>query len=425
MFASAKTACIMPSASPVVHHTNGVQNYRAVFSLLALTGNYDVKGGNFVEPLSYLYVAGKVKTREDEFENPRPMSEMASRIGADKFPVWIDAANNEAQAMYLPEQLRTGSPYPVKCLVGFGMNYRMWPDSEGFLESWRNLDFVVNADLFMTDTCRHSDIVLPACSSLERSEIRCYSMGYIQLSQPTIEPLYESRSDVDIIFDLAKRICPEDELFSRGYRACLDWIFEPSGITMEELEKKPEGMFVKNPLDIPERKYRKGAKTISGKIEFKSKVLEKYGERPGFESLPVYTPPKYSPALASDMAKEYPFILNTGSRLPMLIHSRINHLSWTRSLRPMHPSADISPIDAQRLNIKTNDDLRISTPYGSIDVKANLTQTVLPGVVHMYHGWAEANVNRLFEWDYLDPISGFPGFKSSLCKLEKIEFGKN
>ena len=306
------------------------------------------------------------------------------------------------------------------------MNYRMWPDSEGFLESWRNLDFVVNVDLFMTDTCRHADIVLPACSSLERSEIRCYSMGYIQLSQPVVAPLYESRSDVDIIFDLAKRICPEDELFRQGYNACLDWIFEPSGITVEELAKKPGAMFVKNSLKIPERKYRQGAKTLSGKIEFKSKVLEKYGEQPGLESLPVYTPPKYSMALAPDMAKEYPFILNTGSRLPMFIHSRINHLSWTRSLRPNHPSADINPADAERLNIKTDDDLRISTPYGSSDVKANLTHIVLPGVLHMYHGWADANVNQLFEWNYLDPISGFPGFKSSLCRLEKIrKIGEN
>jgi anaerobic selenocysteine-containing dehydrogenase len=423
LFATAKSACVMPSASPVVHHTNGVQNYRAIFMLVALTGNYDIRGGNFAEPPSYLYVAGKIPTREVEFETPRQLSEMAPRIGFERFPVWMEAANDEAQAMFLPEQLRTGKPYPLKCLLGFGMNYRMWPDSEGFLKSWENLDFIVCTDIFMTDTCKHADIVLPACTSLERSELRCYAMGYIQLSQPVIQPLYESRSDVDIIFELAGRMCVDDDLFGRSYQNCIDWILEPSGITVAELERYPGGMFVKNPVTPPERKYRKGARTPSGKIEFKSKILEKYGERPGFESLPVYIPPKYSPENSPEMAKDYPFILNTGSRLPMFIHSRINHLSWTRSLRPNHPSADINPLDAQKLDIGPDDNLRLSTPFGSIEVKANLTQMVQRGVVHMYHGWGGADVNRLFEGDYLDPISGFPGFKSSLCKVEKIGKG--
>ncbi|MDR1019357.1 MAG: molybdopterin-dependent oxidoreductase [Synergistaceae bacterium] len=420
MFATAGRACVMPSASPVVHHTNGVQNYRAVFMLAALTGNYDVKGGNFVEPPSYLYVSGKMKTQEEEFENPKPLSEMAARIGNDRLPVWMEVANGEAQAMLIPEQLRTGKPYPLKCLIGFGMNYRMWPDSEGFLKSWQNLDLIVNTDIFMTDTCRQSDIVLPACTSLERSELRCHAMGYVQLSSAAIEPLYESRSDVDIVFDLAKRLCPDDPLFKQGYRACVDWILSPSGLTVDELERNPGGMFLKNPIMPPERKYKNGARTPSGKIEFKSKILEKYGERPGFESLPVYTPPKYSPEAAPEMAKEYPFILNTGSRLPMFIHSRVNHLSWIHSLRSNHPAADINPEDAKSLNIAQNDDLRISTPFGSIEVKANPTEMVMKGVVHMFHGWGSADVNQLFEWDYLDPISGFPGYKSSLCKIERI-----
>jgi len=45
---------------------------------------------------------------------------------------------------------------------------------------------------------------------------------------------------------------------------------------------------------------------------------------------------------------------------------------------------------------------------------------VQPGVVHIYHGHPEADTNRLFDRDYLDPLSGFPGFKSALCKIEKV-----
>jgi anaerobic selenocysteine-containing dehydrogenase len=421
MYASIKPAAIMPSASPVVHHTNGVQNYRAVFALVGLTGNYDIAGGNVLVPPSFIHIPGLIPTREHEFIQCRPWSEMPPRIGADRFPVWGDIIDEEGQAMHLPSQIRSGEPYPLKALIGFGMNHRMWPDSSGLLESVGKLDFFVNVDIFMTDTCKYADIVLPACTSVERSELRCYPMGYIIFTQPAIPPLYDSRSDVEIIYELAARLGLDDPLFKAGYEASVDWILAPSGISVAELKNYPGGMFVPNPMKLPEKKYLKqGFKTPSGKMEFKSKVLKKYEGRPGFEAIPVYRPPKYSRESAPELAQEYPFILNTGSRLPMYVHTRTFRLTWTNSLRPNHPAADISPADAARLGIKQDDAIRISTPKDAIVVKANLTQMVQPGVIHMYHGHSEADVNVLFEGDYLDPLSGYPGFKSALCKVEKV-----
>jgi anaerobic selenocysteine-containing dehydrogenase len=421
MYASIKPAAIMPSASPVVHHTNGVQNYRAVFALAGLTGNYDIAGGNFVIPPSFIHIPGLIPTREHEFIQCRPWSEMAPRIGADRFPVWADIIDEEAQAMHLPCQIRSGEPYSLKALIGFGMNHRMWPDPNGLLESVGKLDLFVNVDIFMTETCKYADIVLPACTSVERSELRCYPMGYIIFTQPAIPPLYDSRSDVEIIYELAARLGLDDLLFKAGYEASVDWILAPSGISVAELKKHPGGMFVPNPMKLTEKKYLKlGFKTPSGRMEFKSNVLEKYEGRPGFEALPVYTPPKHSRESTPELAQEYPFILNTGSRLPMYVHTRTFRLTWTNSLRPNHPAADISPGDAARLGIKQDDAIRISTPKDAIVVKANLTQMVQPGVIHMYHGHSEADVNLLFEGDYLDPLSGYPGFKSALCKVEKV-----
>jgi len=421
MYASVKPAAILPSAAPVVHNTNGVQNYRAVFSLVGLTGNFDVSGGNYVQPTSFAGMPGLFPTREREFTQPRPWSEMAPRVGADRFPVWTEIIDDEAQAMQLPFQIRSGEPYPIKAVVGFGLNYRMWPDSRGFLESLDRLDFFVNVDPFMTDSCAHADIVLPACTSVERSELRCYDMGYVIFTQPAIPPLYESRSDVDIIYGLAARLGLDDPLLRAGYEASVDWILEPSGLTVEELKKHPGGMFVPNPVRAPERKYlRSGFKTPSGKMEFKSTVLEKYEGRPGLEPLPVYVPPRYSREADPEMAEEFPFILDTGSRLPMFAHTRTFRLSWTSSLRPNHPSADLNPADAVRLGIGQDDVIRISTHKDAIVVRANLTQMVLPGVVHMYHAHPAADVNLLFDADYLDPISGFPGFKAALCKVERV-----
>lgn len=200
----------------------------------------------------------------------------------------------------------------------------------------------------------------------------------------------------------------------------MDWIMAPSGMTMTELKEHPGGMPVPHPPDNPERKYRDhGFPTPTGRMELTSTVLEKFSSELAVDALPTYRPPKYSAEGSPDLAGEYPFILNTGSRLPMFVHSRTYRLPWTRSLRP-EPTADLNPADARRLGIEAGDEIELSTPAGAIRVRAGLTELGRPGVVHMYHDHPDADVNLLLEPDYLDPISGFPGFKALLCRVQKV-----
>ena len=153
-------------------------------------------------------------------------------------------------------------------------------------------------------------------------------------------------------------------------------------------------------------------------MEFSSSILEKYSDYPGIDGLPLYAEPPYSPVSSPERAKDYPFVLCTGARLPMFIHSRLFRLPWVRSLRP-DAAADLNPADAGRLGIAQGDEIELATPTGSIRVRANLSQMIRPGDVHMYHGYPDADVNRLLEGDYLDPISGFPGYKAALCAVRK------
>ncbi len=447
LYATTKPAAMMPSATPVVHHTNGVQNQRAAAALVGLTGNWDIPGGNVFQPVSWLEVAGAgFVTREHEFVMPRPWSDFPPRLGAKRFPVWGDMID-QAQAMDLPRHITTGEPYPLRGLVGFGLNHRMWPDSEGFLAAIQKLDFLVDVDLFATDTSKFADIVLPACTSVERSELRCYPQKYIIYTQPVIEPLGESRSDTDIIFGLANRLGIDDPLlnpagtaadgarpqepgrgfqpsgapdFSRTFEDVLDWILEPSGMKIAQLKEHPAGMFVPDPLPVTFKNYEQnGFPTPSGKMEFVSSLLEKHADREGIEGLPVYREPVYSPRSTPEQTEEQPFILGTGTRLPMFVHSRTFRLPWTRSLRPL-AAVDINPADAQRLGIAQGDRVELSTARGAIEVSANVTDLAHRGAVHMYHDYPEADINTLIPGDYLDPVSGFPGFKALLCQVKKV-----
>jgi anaerobic selenocysteine-containing dehydrogenase len=445
LYAGTKPAALMPSAAPVGHNTNGVQNYRAVFSLIGLTGNYDVAGGNRPAPYSWLEVGGAgFVTRQHEFEQPRPLDEMPPRLGAGRFPVWADMVG-QGQTMDLPRHIRSGDPYPLHGLVAFGLNHRMFPDPAAFIAAVQQLDFICDVDLFATESSRYADIVLPACSSVERSEVRGYPQKYVALSRPAIAPLGEARSDTDIVFHLARRLGLDDELLNpapggeagpgaapgpdaafdptAAFEAAMDWILEPSGFTMAELKEHPGGMPVPHPITPPERAYRKsGFPTPSGKMELASSILERHAEALGVDALPTYRAPRYSAEGSPELAAAYPLVLNTGSRLPMFVHSRTFRLPWTRSLRP-RPAADLNPVDARRLGIAQDEEIELRTPTGAIRVRANLTELGQPGVVHMYHDYPDADVNQLLEADYLDPISGFPGYKALLCRVDKIADG--
>jgi anaerobic selenocysteine-containing dehydrogenase len=188
---------------------------------------------------------------------------------------------------------------------------------------------------------------------------------------------------------------------------------EPRGITYSELKQHPEGF----PASIRSGKSNEADRfmTPSGKIEIASSILAENG----IEPLPLYTEPSESPVSRPDLAKSYPLVLTTGARVPAYTHSQFRQIKQLSKLMP-EPQADIHPEDADSRGIKSGDDVIISSPRGSIKMKARLTDTILAGVVSIPHHWqGEANANILTDDKNLDPISGFPPFKSLLCQVRK------
>lgn len=412
MIHASKSMSIQENSAPIPHHKNGLQNYRAIMALAALTGNFDRTGGQVPAMHTFTHQIAGFETREEEWMDATEPEHLRPAVGEERFPLWFHT-EREMQTVDLARQILEEKPYPIKAVFGMGMNIRMLPEDDQVFRAVEKLDFFVQTELFMTDTARMADIVLPVCTSLERGELETYPGGYLWFTRPAIDRVGESRSDVEILQQLSKRMQLGDAELEAGYEANVNYMLEPLGITVEQL--KQSDVPVQLPGFTPYKpgtRLKEGLRTATGRFELYSQMIASHPEW-GLDPLPTYCEP-----LDAADPEQYPFRLCSGGRLPNALHSRLHKVAWLRSLRN-EPAADISLEDAERLGIKEGDRIELYTPRGSITVCANPSCRIQKGVVFFYHGYSEADVNKLMDRNHVDPYSGFPAYNATRCGMRK------
>jgi anaerobic selenocysteine-containing dehydrogenase len=408
LYASLKPAKLHMSSNSTTHHANGVQNHRAVILLAAITGNIGVSGGNTLGP----YATGKTNdiTLHDRVANMPP------GVGSARFPIWTKRYR-EMQSNAIADQIESGQPYPIKALFSSGLDVQFFANSRRMVADLNKLDFIAVSEYFHTPGTQLADIVLPIASWLERHILLTDFGGYVKLIQPAVNPPGECRTEWDIYAALAKRLGFGDLFWDGSFEKCVDHVLEPMKITFNDLKQHPEG--IKLSLQPrPEKHYEKtGFQTPSDKVEIASAALAEHGLDP----LPSYKEPPESPLSRPDLLSSYPLVLTSGARVMAYTHSQFRNIPRLRKMMP-EPLVDINPADAAPRNIKTGDKVTVTSPRGSIKMKANVTDTILAGVVSLPHHWPdEANVNLLVDDRTLDPISGFIPCKSQLCQVAKYK----
>ncbi len=404
LYATSKPAQMTLSGNSTTHHTNGVQNHRAIILLPALTGNFDITGGNKCIPPG---------TQKKDISLHEQIENMPPGVGSKRFPIWVNCIK-EMQSNALIDQIESSEPYPIRALFSAGLNVQFFANSRRMVNVTRKLDFIAVTEYFETPGTRLADIVLPIASWMERP-ILIVDPGTIKLIQPAIEPVGESRTEWDIYSDLAGRLGFGEKLWDGDFEKYVDYTLEPFGIKHADLLRHPEGISL--PVSPrPDKYYEKtGFQTPSGKVEIASSVLAAHG----LEPLPVYKEPAESPVSRPYLAKQYPLIMTSGARVLAYTHSQFRNIPRLKRLVP-EPLIEINPADASPRSIQSGDEVIISTPRDSIKMKAKVTIKIPAGVVSMPHHWpGKANVNALVDDKNLDPISGFPAFKSQLCQVKK------
>lgn len=410
MLARETPSTLQMSSSPVVHHINGVQNVRAIVLLMVLCGSFGVVGG--------LGAPGKGKpSLKDGFHNTmlhRVNSEQG--LSCEEFPAWELLNFHEIQVTRIADYLEKKGAYPIRTLIAFGMNHHMWPQPDHIEQAFDQLDFFVNIDMYHTETCDYADMILPAATALEREQIEILPGGVIYDQKPVVEPLGEVRSDMNIILALAEKLeLDVGEPPLRNYEDYLRNMLQPTGISLEELRAAPDGIKSRKKGREKTTECILGSiNTPSKKVEFVSQWLLSF-QKEGHDGLPIYR--DFRELLPM---KDYPLILSTGCRKPQLFHKRTYRMPWLNNLEDS-PVIELHPSTAQALQLTDGEMAILQTPMGEMEMPLCFDTSCLPGVVHVYHGAKDKDINQLIDETYYDPISGFPGYKSYCCRLKKKE----
>lgn len=408
LYASGKPACIVQGTNALDQHASGLQNSRAVAILQAITGNLDVAGGFIRAP----------RLRENPVE--MPVKPKGKAIGQEEYPVFFGIFKREfgeGQAMLLPEVLLSGKPYPIKLLIIAGSNPVLtWPNSRKVAEALSKLELLVVMTQFLSETAKLADLVLPAATFLERTELSDYyslwGVPYVMLRKRVVEP-GERWSDLRFWLELARRMGYQDYFPWGSEEEVIDYVLEPSSLTVRYLtQEKPEGLLYDS---IKYREYESdGFRTPSGKVELYSETLADQG----YDPLPTHRESPESPLSHPELLQEYPLILTTGARQLEYIHSQLRNIPSLRQRLP-EPFAEINPETAAKYGIREGEMIAVESRRGRVELRARVSEDIMPGVVNLPHGWPEANVNLLTDETPADSTLGYPALKSLLCRIRK------
>lgn len=413
MIAADAPTAIYTSSSGIAHHPNCVQAYRAIYLLEALTGCYGRPGGN-CNP------GGKAAKLRGFHHAAKPRVNPQEEFNQNRFPVWNELINNEGQSMGLDQAILSGQPYPIRALVAFGMNFRMFPQSERMRQALLATGFFVDVDLFLTDSARCADLVLPAQAGPEQEFVHLIQDNRVLYLPPAVDS-GECRNDIEIMIGISQALDLHGPMTGmRSFDEYMEWMLEPTGITLDELKQSPGGMEARTlspgrPVDL-----EGGLPTPTGKVEFVSTVMERYADRPGYSALPEFLEPsEHNPD-----PEAYPLTLCVGPKRPQFFHSRTYRLPWLAGLEK-HTVANVSPATAQRLGLRDGQKAGVVSPAARRDFVLEIDPGMPDGVVYLCHDDEGAqNANDLVSGEYMDPISGFPGFRCYFCNLVSAEVAK-
>jgi anaerobic selenocysteine-containing dehydrogenase len=377
---------------------NGGQNVRAICALPALTGQYGTAGGGLAYSTSGYSVWDKEAIQHaSECPPPGRMVNM-NRLGA--------ALLGEVK-----------SP-PIQALYVFNANpVTSTPNSRQIIAGMLRADlFTVVHELFLTDTAHYADIVLPATSQLEHTDLhRAYGHTLVTYNRPAISPLGECKSNWEVMTLLARALGFREPWLQQTPDEIIDEVLRATGrsnpfVAGITLEKVKAGAPVT--MNLPAQSPFAGGvfPTPSGRVELYCAALKEKG---------------YDPLPGA-------FIDTLGQPGELCLLSPAGHhfvsstFGGQESLRQAEGAAaiDLHPEDARQRGLVHGQRVRVENSRGWFDATCQISETARPGVAATRKGlWHKFNDGAGVNCTTSDELADFAGqstFHSNYVRVRKL-----
>lgn len=231
--------------------------------------------------------------------------------------------------------------------------------------------FVSVQEMFMTDTARMADIILPGASFLEVTDLyRAYGHNCIQLAEPVVPPVGQSRSTLAIFQELAGRMGFDEAVFSLTENQCVDRLLADNSPYMAGVDANSVRSGHAVPLDIPDNPYAESFNTPSGKIEFFSRAWAAKGLDPLPDGQPIRDP---------EGDERFPLEFITPPHR-LFLNSAFNEIAALREAAGP-PVVLVHPETAAARSIISGATVRVHNDRGACCLTARVTGDTQPGLL--------------------------------------------
>jgi len=390
-------------AMGLTQHSTGTDIVTALLNLILATGSIGrwgaamlpIRGQNNVQGASDVGAIPMVYTDYQPVSDPAVRHMFAETWGVpdERIPL--------TEGLKVTQIAKEGSP--VRGMFIMGENPIISDPDVSHAEAWfRELEFLAVQDLFLTETARYADVILPGASFAEKDGTYVNTERRIQLSKKAVDPPGSARGDLEIIIDLSNRIglpTPFDnaaEVMDEIARVTPSW----RGVSHARLDGGPGLQY-----PVPDANHAGTAFLFADAF-------------PTRDGKATFHPVEFLPP-AELPDDEYPFILNTGRQMYHWHTGTMTRRSFALDARESTPTVELNPADAEALGVRDGDMIAISSRRGRITIAARLSNRVARHQVFVPMHYREAAANLLTN-PVLDPYAGIPEFKVCAVKLSAL-----
>ena len=401
-FARAEAAIIFWGMG-ISQHIHGTDNTRCLIALSLIsgqcgrpgTGLHPLRGQNNVQGASDAGLIPMFFPDYESVEKPEIRGKYETLWGAKLDP------KRGLTVVEIMDAIHAGT---IRGMYIMGENPAMSdPDVQHAREALAKLEHLVVQDLFLTETAKYADVVLPASAWPEKTGTVTNTNRQVQLGRKALPLPGDAREDYWIIQEIARRLGlawnyahPKD-VFAEMKRA----MGSLDHITWERLERESSVTYPCDADDKPGNEIVFGDRfpTASGRARL----------------VPVGL---VSPAEEPDA--DYPMVLTTGRQLEHWHTGAMTRRASVLDTIEPEAVASLSPADLRRMGIRPGDMVRVATRRGAIELKARADGAVPSGMIFIPFCYAEAAANVLTN-PQLDPFGKIPEFKFCAAKVERAK----